>query len=125
VQSSPDDLTLSLTRNRGWYSIGLDFGGTPPRVQLIALVNPAMPFSTIKPEAIDQLMRWEFVPLTQQRELLLSGLTVQGQTTPDLVVRVSSQRTTAWDIVIGANFFSNFTDLHLNLDTSVVRLSRR
>ena len=125
MQSSPDDLTFTLTKNRGWYSIRLDFGDAPHAVRLVALVNPAAPFSFIMPDAIDQLMRWEFVPLVQQDRLRLSGITVQGKAIPDLVVRRrADQRNTPWEVVVGSDFFAYFRDLHLDLDTSVVRLTR-
>ena len=122
--TGPSDLQVVLTRRPGWYSVDLTLG---PRdeVTLRAAVNPPQPFSLITIEALDALGRWELIPLAQLSTYRLTSAIVQGQSVPDFDVRpVPLARPFQWDVIIGANFFANYSEIHLDLRTSRARITR-
>jgi hypothetical protein len=119
VPGSTGNLSVRLIKNPGWYSLPLTFG-TDPALTLVALLNPPHPYSLITRDALDLLMKWELVDLTSQESHVLKGISIEGQSVPDFVVRIMplTRLRPRWDIVIGSNFFDYYTDLHLHIPTS-------
>jgi hypothetical protein len=124
VPGSAGDLRVQLTQKFGWYSVSLTLGRSD-EVTLTAALNPALPISVLTARALDVLQRYELLGLDDANRRRLSGVRVQNQPLPDFDVDVmpsrptSSNRALTWDIVLGANFFAHYTDLHLNLRTLI------
>jgi hypothetical protein len=123
VQDRTDDVVVRLDRSRGSYAAPRTLDGTPT-VVLRALVNPAQTRSLITAESLDELKRWEIIDLGVRDAYRLGGVSIQGQPIPAFdvwsVPRAAHVR--GWDVILGANFFRPYSDIHLNLASAVARL---
>ena len=79
--------------------------------------------SLITPAALDHLRRWELIDLGDHDVYPLRQMSIEGQSIPDFDVRLMPVARLAyrWDIILGANFFENYSDIHLNIATLVAR----
>ena len=95
-----------------------------PDVYLERLFEPTAPRSSISPRVLQDLKGRGLVPQGGRR-FVLRDLRIEGQLVPDLEVRLGLTATFfQFDGGVGADFLRHFAEIHVDLRTLVVTLTR-
>ena len=101
-----------------WISFPVMVGGVH---DVLMVLDPGSPVSAISPETRHDLARLNLLqpPTSPRYEHLLTGLVVQGQSFPDLDVRVLRRLSRIQvDGLVGLDFLSRFFAIHFYVQTS-------
>jgi len=88
-------------------------------VDLLMVLDTGSPVSVISPLVLDDLLARRLVhPEVSSNRYLLTGLSVQGQSLPDLLVRVLPRLARIQvDGLLGLDFLRSFKAVHFHVDT--------
>ena len=110
-----DDISLDLDFgfNRRWYVIPLTVGQD---YALEMVPNPIFPRSIVSRRAFEELRARELLQPVSGRRYRMSGLRIAGYPVADLDVRVGpTAAILGVDGLLGLDFFTQFSAIHLDL----------